>query len=142
MLRNSDMCRCYILIIIFFLFILFQLCFCFRICEIMFKTNSKMIEWWSESFFSSEFIMQWITHCISHENAKTRSIVIADLWVFHVTVLNNISNCISVSLTILTRSSVMWCLVRHLMSSHQKWCRLKLSRIRCLSDLSSSCINI
>ena len=138
-LRISDMCKYCMSAVIFFLFIFFQLHCCFKICRMIFKINNEMIEWWSESFSSSEFIMQWITHYVSHRNVKTRFTVIADLWFSHVIVLDDVSSCISVSLTILTKSFIMQCLVRYLMLSHQKWCRLKLSRIRCLSDLSSSC---
>ena len=141
-LRDSDVHKYYMLAVIFFLFILFQLHYYLRICEMMFKMNNKIIKWWLELFFSFEFIMQWITYYVSHENVKTRSTVITDLWVSYITVLDDVSSCISVSLTILIRSSVMWYLVRHLMLSHQKWCRLKSLRMRCLSDLSSSCISM
>ena len=89
---------------------------------------------------------QW--HCQIHKLLyKVHEIisVCLNVWKYierfkHVQILH--VSCNSVSLTILIRSSVMQCLVRHLMSSHQKWCRLKLSRIRCLSDLSSSCISV
>jgi hypothetical protein len=138
-LRDSDKHKYCVSAVIFSLFIFFQLCCCFRICRMMFKINNEMIEWWSESFSSSEFIMQCIMCCISHRNAKTRFTVIVNSQFFHVIVSDDVSSCNSVSLTILIKSSVIWCLVRHLMSSHQKWCRLKLLRMRCLSNLLSSC---
>ena len=141
-LRDSDMHKYCTSVIIFFLFILFQLHCCLRICEMMFKMNNEIIKWWLESFFSSEFIIQWITCYINHRNVKTRFIIITDLWFSHIIISDNISSYNFVSLTIFIRSSVMQYLIKHLISSHQRWCRLKLSRIRYLSDLSSNYISM
>ena len=138
-LKNLSMCKCCVSVIISSLFIFFQLCCCFRIYEKMFKINNKMIEWWSELFSNSEFIMQCIMCYVNHEDVKTRFIVIADSWFFHVIMSDDVSRCNSVSLIILIKLSVMQCLVRHLTSSHQKWCRLKSSKMRCSSSLLSSC---
>ena len=134
-MKNSDMHKCCVFVVMFFLFIFFQLCCCLKVCEMRFILKNEMIEWWFESFSSSVFILHWIIHCVNHENVKIRLSMIINLHVFHVIVSDSVSNYSFIFLTNFTRSSVMQYLIRHLTSFHHEWCRLKSLITRCSSDL-------
>jgi len=119
-LRVLSMCKYCVSVVILFLFILFQLHCYLRICEMIFKMNNEIIKWWSKSFFSSESVMQWITCYISHENTKIRFTVITDLHFSHIIISDNVSSYNFISLIILTRLFIIWYLIKHLISSHQR----------------------
>ena len=135
-------CKYWISIVIFSVFIFFQLQWHFIICDCLSKLNWVKIKWWSESFFRLEFIQQFITCCFRFAVLNIRFTVNDYFLFFHVIMFDEVRSCKSVLLTMQNSSFVILYLIKYCKSFQIKWWKLKFFNKTCSSDFLNNSDNL